>query len=116
MRHAQEPHDERTHRGTFARDREVKFAAIFDLVLLELSLQEFEGERRAVDGDVADLAQEVGQRADVVLVPMGQDDGLDAIGVVADVVEVRKHEVDTGHVATGEAETDIDDEDPVGQL
>jgi hypothetical protein len=36
----------------------------------------------------------------------------DAVGVRAQVGEVREHEVDAGHVGVGEHETAVDDDDP----
>ena len=42
-----------------------------------------------------------GHRADVVLVPVGQDDRLDVVEPVPDVVEVGQDQVDAGLVASG---------------
>ena len=56
-----------------------------------------ERDRRAVDRE-AQLAQQVLQRADVVLVAVGGDDADDAVGVLAQPGEVGQHEVDAVHV------------------
>ena len=90
---------------------------VLDLVLLELALQQRERERRAVDLETAvDIAEQVRQRSDVILVPVREDDRLDPIGLRSQEVEVRQDQVDPGHVARRERQTHIDDQDAFVQL
>ena len=56
--------------------------------------------------------QQVGHRADVVLVPVGQDDGVDVVETVRDVLEVREDQVDARVVVLGEEHATVDDEQP----
>ena len=70
-----------------------------------------QGELGAVDGH-REVAQQVGEAAGVVLVPVGEDDGVDPVGVLAEVGEVGQHQVDAGHVRIGEHDPDVEDEDP----
>ena len=54
---------------------------VLELVLLELRAHHADRQQAAVDHRRhADLAQHEGQRADVVLVAVGEDDGLDVVG------------------------------------
>ena len=59
------------------------------------------------------LAQDPRQRAEVVLVAVGDDDALDVVDALAQVGEVGQHEVDADHLGGREAQADVDDEDPV---
>ncbi len=70
-----------------------------------------EGQRRAVDRQ-AHLAQQELDAADVVLVAVRGDEAVDALGVLAEVREVRQHEVDAVHVGTGEHQPAVDEQDP----
>ena len=62
---------------------------------------------------VAELAQDPRQRAEVVLVAVGDDDALDVVDALAQVGEVGQHEVDADHLGRREAQADVDDDDPV---
>ena len=87
---------------------------VAELVLLELRAHQPHGQRAAVDHRRhAELAQHVGQGADVVLVPMGEHDRLDVVRALAQVGEVRQHEVDAEHLGGREHEAGVDDDDPV---
>ena len=68
-----------------------------------------ERERRAVDRERA-VAQQVRQAADVVLVAVGGDARLDAVGVLAQVREVGQDEVDAVHVGVGEHQPAVDEQ------
>ena len=41
---------------------------------------------------------------------MGQDDSVDTIGIFAQVGEVRKYEVNTGHVSLGKHDANVNDD------
>ncbi len=71
------------------------------------------GQRLAV---VAQGAHQEGQRADVVLVAVGEEDGAQAIGIAQHVAEVRDHEVDPGHLLLGEHQPDVDGDHVVALL
>ena len=117
VRHAQEPHGEWPDgRRSFPRRHHVEFTAIRHAVLFELALEQRERECRPVDGDVAQLAEQVRQGADVILVTVREHHGLDLIGALADVIEVREHEVDAEHVRGRERQADVDKEDALVQL
>ena len=82
-------------------------------VLLELRAHQADRQRAAVDDRRhPDLAQDVGKRPDVILVPMGEDDRLDVVGVIAKIGEVRQHQVDSQHLGGREHQTGVDHDDP----
>ena len=74
-----------------------------------------EGEGRAVHGH-RQVAQQEGQAAGVVLVAVGQDHRFDGVGPVAQVRQVREHEVDAGHVGLGEHDPAVEDDDAAVEL
>ena len=81
-------------------------------VLVELGAHHRRGERAAVDGRRAvELAQHEGQRADVVLVPVGEHDRLDVLGPLAQVGEVGQHQVHPELVGRGEHQPGVDHHD-----
>ena len=77
-------------------------------VLVELRLDQAERQPRAPDLGHADLAHQVRQRADVILVAVREDDGPQRARRVAQVAEVGQHEVDAHHLVAREAETRVD--------
>ena len=83
-------------------------------VLVELGAAHGDRQLAAVDdGDarLPQLAQHPRQRADVVLVAVGDHDRLDRVDVVAQVGEVGQDEVDAHHLRRREAQADVDDDD-----
>ena len=94
---------------------DVELGAVEEAVFLQLHLDEAAGELEAEDGDF-DIAEEEGDGANVVLVPVGEEDGLEAIDVVEDVGEVRDDEVDAGVFGIREEEADIDGDHGVAVL
>ena len=88
-----------------------------ELVLVELGADHADRQQAAVDHRRhADLAQHVGQRADVVLVAVGEDDRLDVVGAVAQVGEVGQDEVDAVHLGGREHQPGVDDDDLAVEL
>ena len=67
---------------------------------------------RAEDRE-AQFAEQVLQRADVVLVAVGDDTAFDAVCVLAELGEVREHQVDPVHVGIGEHQPTVDEQDAV---
>ena len=72
-------------------------------------------ERRRVHGHV-DLAQDVRQRAGVVLVAVRDEDRAQVLAVLDDVADVRDDEVDAEHVLGREHEAAVDGDDVVAVL
>ncbi len=117
VRHPEEAHRERPRGRLFSRGHGLQIDEVRDLVLFELALQQRQRERGAVDLEPAfDVAEEVRERADVILVTVGEDHCLDLVGLLANEVEVRQDEVDPRHVTRREGQADVDDQDPAVQL
>jgi hypothetical protein len=87
-----------------------------DLVLLELGLDEGQGQLRADQRDVGPLAEQVGDATDVVLVAVRQHDRDDVVQAVPDGREVGEDDVDPGLVLLGEEDADVDDQQLSGVL
>src|SRR6202035_81530 len=81
-------------------------------VLGELGLHEGEGQLGPDQRDVAALAEQVGHRADVVLMGVREDQRLDVVEPVLQVAEVRQDQVDARLVRLGEQHAAVDDEQP----
>ena len=94
---------------------EVDELGVLDAVLVELGTGHRHGQRAAVHRRLvlAQRPEHEGQGPEVVLVAVGDDDRLDVLGVVAQVGEVRQDEVDPRLLRRGEAQPDVDDDDPV---
>ena len=87
-----------------------------DPVLLELGLDEGQGEPGPHQGDVRPLAQQVRDGADVVLVAVREHDGDDLVEPAADPGEVGQDHVDARLVLLGEEHPAVDDQQPAGVL
>ena len=87
-----------------------------DAVLLELRLDEGEGQLGADQRDVRLLPQEERDGADVVLVAVREDDALDVVEAVPDGREVRQDQVDSGLLLLGEEHSAVDDQQPAAVL
>ena len=81
-----------------------------EAVLLELGLDEGEGQLRADDRDVGLALQQERHRADVVLVAVGEDDGLDLVEPAVEVLEVGQDQVDPRVVVLREEHAAVDDQ------
>ena len=81
-------------------------------VLAQLGLDEGQRQPGADERDVRPLAQQVRHGADVVLVPVGEHDRLDAVEAVPDGVEVGQDQVDARLVVLGEEHPAVDDQQP----
>jgi hypothetical protein len=80
-------------------------------VLVQLRLHEPERESGRPDLRHAHLAQEIGQRPDMIFVPVRQDDRSNAIAPLAQVLEVRQYEIDAEVLVAREREARVDDDD-----
>ena len=85
-------------------------------VLVQLRLHEPEGEPRRDDLLDVDLAKEVRQPADVILVPVREDDCAQATLALAQVREVGEDEVDAEVLVARERESCVDDHRVVSDL
>ncbi|MPM60978.1 hypothetical protein SDC9_107832 [bioreactor metagenome] len=77
-------------------------------VLLELGLDQRQGELAAVERQVRTLTQQVGHGADVVLVAVGEHQRHHVVEAVLDELEGRQQQVDTGMVVLGEQHAAVD--------
>ena len=82
-----------------------------DAVFLELRLDQGEREGGTDQRDVLAQLEQVGHRADVVLVAVGEHDAEDVVEAVADGAEVGQDQVDAGLVLLGEEHAAVDDEE-----
>src|SRR5437899_172334 len=116
VRHADRLDGERADRVTVAWSHRPEVGALVEPVLAQALGDECLRQRRAEDGD-ARLTEEIWQRADVVLVAMGQEDRAKAVALGERVGEVRDHVVDAGHlVGVREHEAAIDGDQIVAGL
>ena len=79
------------------------------VVLLELELDEAQRQRRGVHGGIDGL-QHIRQRADVVLVAVGDEEAAELLLVFRKIGDVRNDKVHAVHVVLGEAEAAVDDD------
>ena len=84
-----------------------------ELVLLDLVAEQAAGERGGVDRHARELGQHVRQRADVVLVGMGDEERLDLGAAFLEIGDVGDDEVDAEHLLVGEHQPAVDDDDVV---
>ena len=81
-----------------------------DPVLAQLGGDQRQGEPRPDQRDVPAQPQQVGDRADVVLVAVGEDHGGDVVEPVLDDAEVGEDQVDARLLGLGEEHAAVDDE------
>ena len=79
-------------------------------VLVELGLGEGQRKAAAVHRHV-DVAQHEGQRAEMVLVPVGDEKGEDVVAMLAQPGDVGQHEVDAEHLVARERKAAVDHDD-----
>ena len=106
-------HDGERPKGEAASGQDLDQLGVFEqAVLLELALHQGQGELGAVDGDVQ-LGEYPGQAADVVLVPVGQDDGANLVAVLGQVADIGDDDVDAQKLFFGKHQAGIDDDDVI---
>ena len=81
-------------------------------VLVELVFDVGEGEFGAPDRDL-EFGKKPGERADVVFVAVGEDDGADALAVLDEIGDVGDDDVDAEEFGFGEHQAGIDDDNVV---
>ena len=89
--------------------------ALVELVLLQLRADESERQLRAVDR-CRHLPEEVRERADVILMGVGDEDAAEAALPLPDVGEVGDDDVDPEHLLLGEHEAGVDEDEVVVDL
>ena len=89
---------------------------VVELVLLDLVAEQAAGEGRGVDRHARELGQDVRQGADVVLVGVGDQEGLDVGLALLEIGDVGDDEVDPEHLLVGEHQAAVDDDDVVAVL
>jgi hypothetical protein len=87
-----------------------------DAVLLELRLDQGEGQLGADERDVGLLAEEERHAADVVLVSVREHDAVDVVEAVPEGCEVREDQVDSGLFLFREKDAAVDDQQPAAVL
>ena len=107
---------ERADLDAVARPHRPEIGALGEPVLAEPFGDQGQRQRRAEDGH-ARLSEEVGHRADVVLVAVGQEDSAEPVPLGEGVGEVGDHVVDAGQlVGVGEHEATVDGDQIVAGL
>jgi len=89
---------------------------VVELVFLDLVAQEPAREDRRVDRHARELREHVRQRADVILVGMGDEERTDVGAALLEVGDVGDDEVDAEHLLVGEHQAAVDDDDVVPVL
>ena len=92
-----------------------QFHLVVQFVLLQLFVDESQGQGRAVDRHVQ-LLQHEGQGADMVLVAVGQADGADLVAAFAQPGDIGDDVIDAEHVRLGKHQAAVDDDDVVAVL
>ena len=82
-----------------------------DSMFGELCFDERNGQTAADQGNVGPKLEKVGDGADMVLVPVGEDDGLNVLDPVAQIIDVRQNQVDAGLTFFGKEDSAVDDDD-----
>ena len=78
--------------------------------LAELVVDHAEGERRPVDRH-RQVREQIGQRADVVLVGVGGDARFHPVGIVEQIRKIRKDRIDPGEIVAAEHLAAVEDDD-----
>ena len=108
-----ELHLEGADRDRAAEGHLDQLGAVQQPVLLELRAHQRQRESPAVDRHLADRAQQEGDGADVVLVAVGEDHGLQPVAPLHHVAEVGQHDVHAHLVVLGEGDAAVHDHHPV---
>ena len=87
-----------------------------EAVLGQLAPHQGQGQLGSGQRDVRALPEQVGHRADVVLVRVREDERLDLVQPPVQVAEVRQDEVHAGLVGVGEQHAAVHDEQPAAVL
>ena len=86
---------------------------VFNFAFVEFVFDEAVGEAGGVHGG-GEVAEDVGERADVVFVAVGDEVGAEFVAAFGDVGDVGDDEVDAMHLFGGEHDAGVDDDEVVG--
>ena len=89
---------------------------ILQLGLVEFHRDQADREFGRPNGDRQQIGQEIGNRSDVILVAMGDEDPADAVLVLFEIRDIREYEIDARLIFLGEGQPAIDDDDVVAVL
>ena len=113
--HPEGLHLETAHLYPVARVDPAQVGLVQQAGLLQLHLDEVGGEGSAVDGRLH-APEDVGQGARVVFVAVGDEEGLQAVGVLEDVGDIGDDQVHAEHVLFGEHEAGVDGDEVLAVL
>ena len=92
-----------------------QLGAVQELVLLQLQPHQAQGHPGGVNGGV-EGPQDIGQRPNMVLVAMGEEDAPDAVLVLDEIAHVGDDHVDAVHIVVGESHAHVHHDDVVAVL
>ena len=107
--HMDELHVHAAQLDVGARRGYMELGGAVQIVLLQLALNQANGQSRAVHRHVQ-LLQKVGHRADVVLMAVGDHHAPDALPILLHKGEIGDHAVHAGHILIGEGEAAVHDD------
>ncbi len=110
MAHVEEFHLEGADLGGFARLHRVQIRFGQGAVARQLHFQQPAGEGRGVDGGL-NLGQHMVQRADVILVAVGDDDPAHLIAAAEHIIKIGDDVIHAQHIAVGEHQAGIHNQD-----
>jgi hypothetical protein len=110
--HADRLDRERPQREPPSRQDLDQLGVVQQVVLVQLALHQGQGELRAIHRHVQ-LGEDPGQSADVVLVPVRQDDAAHLLAVLGQVADVGHHDVNAQQFFFRKHEAGVDDDDLV---
>ncbi|MPM60694.1 hypothetical protein SDC9_107546 [bioreactor metagenome] len=93
------------HRVTL--DHLVIHGGIAQPVFAQLAVHERQGQLAAVKRDVLAAAQQVGHRADVILVAVGEHEADDVVQPIVEVIQPGQDQIDAGLVVLGEQDPTV---------
>ena len=76
-------------------------------VLLQPSRQNTQRQPRTVNRHV-NLLQHIRKRTDMVLMPVGEDDGLNLFAILQQIRNIGNHEINSQHIVLGEHQSCVD--------
>jgi len=97
-----------------ARNSLEKFSGIEEASFFETLFYESEGEAGSVYRDI-EIAEDVGKRADVIFVAVGEDNAADMLAILFEIGHVGDDEVDAKKFGVGKHHAGVDDEDVVAK-
>ena len=99
----------------FTVDQRVERGAAEQAGLLDAPARQVQRELGGIERE-RNVAQKVREPTDVILMSVGQDRAVDAVGVVTQVREVRQDEIDARHIGVGKHQPHVDQHQPAVDL